>query len=83
MDSNSKAIEQLIKGISKMIHDHCKTYSTMIYDGIVISNQNNGKWNIQYNGEVHAIKPYKITPTVGEMVKIIVPNGNQNLAFFI
>lgn len=83
MDNNNKAIEQLIKGINKMIHDYCKKYNTMIYDGIVISNQNNGKWNIQYNGEVHAVKPYKITPTVGEMVKIIVPNGNQNLAFFI
>lgn len=79
----SSAVNKIIQGIYKMLDDYCKNYSTMIYSGIVIADNSDGTWNVQYNGEVHAMKPYKTSPTVGEMVKIFIPNGNQNLSFFM
>lgn len=81
--NNQQAINQIIQGVHKLITNHFNTYATMIYNGIVVSNNNDGKWNIQYNGETHAMKPYKITPNVGDMVKVFIPNGNQNLSFFM
>lgn len=81
--SNQQAVNQVIQGMYKILTNYFKKYSTVIYDGIIISSNNNGRWNVQYNGEIHAIKPYKTIPNVGDMVKVIIPNGNQNLSFFI
>ena len=66
-----------------MISRDLKNNSTKIYDGIVISNNNDGRWNIKYNGETHAVKLYgSALPSVNSMVKVVVPQGNQNLAWF-
>lgn len=76
-----KVIEELIKGFSYIVKS-LKT-STQIYDGIVISNNNDGRWNIKYNGETHAVKLYgSKLPSVNSMVKVFVPQGNQNLSWF-
>lgn len=83
MSINQDAIDAIIRGISQMIDDF-NNKTTKIYDGVIVSQADNGKWNIKYNGKIHAIKPYgNITPSINSMVKIIVPQGNQNLAFFI
>ena len=77
------AIEELLKSVKFMIQSALK-HTTCIYDGIIVSNNNDGRWNIQYNGEIHAVKPYGTNiPTVGSMVKVIIPQGNQAIAFFI
>ena len=77
------AIEELLKSVNFMIQSALK-HTTRIYDGIIISNNNDGRWNIQYNGETHAVKPYgSNTPAIGNIVKVIIPQGNQAIAFFI
>lgn len=81
-DEMQTAVEQIIKGVAYLIQKS-KQQETKIYSGIVVSSASNGKWNIKYNGETHAIKPYKVTPTVGQVVKVFLPENNQNLAFFI
>ena len=80
---NDAAIDEIIKSIHYMVSDAIKN-TTKIYTGIILSNNNDGKWNIQYNGEIHAVLPYgDVNPVVGNMVKVIIPQGNQAIAFFI
>lgn len=77
------AMEEMIRSIQYMIKNFLKN-STQIYDGIVISAAQNNKWNIQYNGEVHAVKLYGTnSPTTGDKVKVFIPQGNQSVAFFM
>nr|DAF59697.1 MAG TPA: hypothetical protein [Siphoviridae sp. ct0Wl9] len=79
MDS---AIEELIKSFNYMLTLSMKE-TTKCYDGIVLSSNNNGKWNVKYNGEIHALKGYGTAiPNVNTIVKVIVPQGNQALAWF-
>lgn len=80
---NKEAIEQIIRGMTYMINDTINNSMTKVYDGIVISNNNDGRWNIKYNGETHPVKPYgPIAPNVNAIVKVIVPQGNQALSWF-
>lgn len=65
-----------------------KFYSntTKIYDGIIISSEakSNGKWDVQFNGEVHSLKPYgSVVPSKNLIVKVQIPQGNMSLAYFI
>ena len=77
------AINEILKSIQYLINSSLKS-TTKIYEGIIISNNNNGYWNVKYNGETHSIAPYgNITPVVGQNVKVIIPQGNQSVAFFI
>lgn len=86
MDNNQQSYQEALKaivdGFFYAIQEYEKHNSTKIYDGIVKSSADNNKWNVQYNGETHAIKAYNINPTIGSMVKVYVPQGNQNLAYF-
>lgn len=78
-----KAVDQIIKSVQVMIQKVRKE-STKIYNGIVVSNNGDGRWNIRYNGEVHAVRLYGETPPmIDSTVKVFVPQGNQNLAWFI
>lgn len=78
-----KALNYFIQGIFYIVERIFKKNSTKIYSGIIVSNNNNGQWNVKYNGEVHAIPSYgSISPNVNDIVKVIIPQGNQNLAFF-
>lgn len=80
---NKEAIEQIIRGMTYMVNDTVNNNMTKVYDGIVISNNNDGRWNIKYNGETHPVKPYgPIAPNVNAIVKVIVPQGNQALSWF-
>lgn len=80
---NQNLINTLIKGIQYIVDQTLKNNMTKSYDGLVLSENTDGTWNIQFNGKTHAIKPYKITPTPNTMVKVIVPQGNLNIAYFI
>lgn len=80
---NKEAIEQIIRGMTYMVNDTINNSMTKVYDGIVISNNNDGRWNIKYNGETHPVKPYgPVAPNVNAIVKVIVPQGNQALSWF-
>lgn len=76
-------IDEIIRGVGYMIQTWFEANSTKIYTGVIISSNNNGTWNVQYNGETHSMLAYgSIQPSVNMMVKVVVPQGNQNLAFF-
>lgn len=77
------AIKEILKGVAYLLAESAKQ-NTQCYDGIIVGNNNNGKWNVQYNGETHSLKPYgSIVPSVGQLVKVIIPQGNTSVAFFI
>ena len=79
---NEQAVTELLKGISYML-ELLLNNTTKIYDGQVISNNNDGRWNIRYNGELHPIRPYGSNlPSVGQVVKVFIPQGNQALSWF-
>lgn len=77
------AIKEILKGVVYLLAESAKQ-NTQCYDGIIIEDNGNGKWNVQYNGETHSLKPYgSIVPAIGKMVKVIIPQGNTSVAFFI
>lgn len=76
-------IDEILKSVNYMIQEAIK-HTTKIYTGLVVSNNNDGRWNITYNGETHPIAPNRLAnPTVGQMVTVFIPQGNQAIAFFI
>lgn len=76
-------IDEMLKSIDYLITKALEK-TTKIYDGIILSQNTDGTYNVQYNGQSHAVRSYKIdSPTVGSMVKIIIPQGNPALSFFI
>lgn len=83
MNGNTNVvIDEMLRSIQYMI-DKAMSKTTQCYDGLVLSNAGNGKWNIMYNGETHAIKGYGVaTPSINTVVKVIIPQGNQALAWF-
>lgn len=77
------AIFTILKSCQYIVETEMKK-STKIYDGIILSQAQNGKWNVKYNGETHEVKPYKVqSPKSGDMVKVFIPQGNQSNAFFM
>ena len=83
MSHEQEAVKEILKGIRLMLNSfYDKT--TKIYDGIIVSSSDHGKWNVQFHGETHPLKPYgAIEPKVGMMVKVQIPQGNMSLAYFI
>lgn len=78
-----KAVNEIIQSIGLLIDSTLYQNTTKIYSGIVLSANSNNTWNIQYNGETHAIKLYGTTsPNIGDMVKVVIPQGNQALSWF-
>lgn len=82
-DTNKNAVDEILRSIQYMI-DQSLQHQTQIYNGLLISNSGN-KWNVQVNGENYTLSQYGnvSTPAVGKIVKVIIPNGNMSLAFFI
>lgn len=83
MSNYQSAVRELIKSIQYMVKEALSN-TTKCYSGIVKSEANGNKWNIQFNGETHAILKYgDIQPKTGMVVKVFVPQNNMSLAFFI
>lgn len=82
MSVYDEATFELLKGMYYMIQELFKKNSTRVYNCLAVSEAGNGKWNVKYNGETHAVSPYRITPVAGQIYKVVIPNGNQNLAYF-
>lgn len=82
-NDNKAAIKEMLKSFTYLLDEALKK-TTKTYDGIVLSSTSDSrKWNIKYNNEVHVVKIYGAgTPTANMMVKVIVPQGNQSLAWF-
>ena len=83
MEQYQQAINQMIQGVRLLLSSDLEKKTTKIYSGLVLSVNSNNTWNVQYNGEIHSIPSYgSIQPAANMMVKVVVPQGNQNLAFF-
>ena len=84
MTSFKQTISELIKGINYIVED-AMSKTTKIYDGLITSSDSdNEKWVVQFNGEKHSLKPYgSIVPAKSMKVKVIIPENNMSLAFFI
>lgn len=82
-NDNQAAIREMLKSFAYLLDEALKK-TTKTYEGIVLSpTSDNRKWNVRYNNEIHAVKLYGSgTPTVNMMVKVIIPQGNQALAWF-
>lgn len=84
MDNQAElTIDEMLRSIQYMIDNAIKN-TTQIYSGLIVSNNNDGRWNVKYNERTQPMKPYgSINPTVGQNVKVIIPQGNTSIAFFI
>lgn len=79
----NSCINKILQSVNYMIENALKK-TTKCYNGIIVANNNNNTWAVQYNGETHNIAQYgNNTINVGDVVKVFIPQGNQSLAFFI
>lgn len=77
-----EAVNQMARSIEYML-DQKETNTTKIYSGLILSITNDTA-SIKINGKDFIIKQYgNFTHNVNDIVKIFVPQGNMNLAFFI
>lgn len=82
MNKYQEAIKSLLHGIDYMIQN-AMTKSTQIYNGLIVSKTGN-KAEIRVNGKTFTLPQYgNFSHVVNETVKVFVPQGNMNLAFYI
>lgn len=82
MNLYNSCINKILQSVNYMIENAFKK-TTKCYNGIIVANNNNNTWAVQYNGETHNITQYgDNTINVGDVVKVIVPQGNQALSWF-
>ena len=80
---NQIVVQEMLKSFQFLLDEVLKQ-TTKIYDGLITASNTDGTWSVRYNGEVHALKPYgSVSPSVGSVVKVIIPQGNQNIAYFM
>ena len=83
MNDNEKALEQLLLSMKFLMEELLKN-TTKIYDGIVVSQYDDKYWNVHYNGHTEKVEHYgDRTITAGKNVKIVIPQGNSNLSYFM
>lgn len=77
-----EAVESITNSVQYMIAQTTKNM-TQIYNGIVVS-VNNNNYTISVNGQEYIIKQYgNLIHVAGDVVKVFIPQGNMNIAFFI
>lgn len=82
-EQGDTAVSEMLKSIQYLIDESMRKYATKCYSGLITQKISDNTWKVNYNGESHELSPYgNITPTVGKTVRVIVPQGNQSLAFF-
>ena len=82
MNNYHDAIKSLLHGIDYMIQN-AMTKSTQIYNGLIVS-KTGDKAEVKVNGKTFTLPQYgNFAHVVNETVKVFVPQGNMNLAFYI
>lgn len=84
MDNNDYklATESIVNAIKYMI-DEQLSHVTQIYNGVIISNSTRSA-DVTVNGKSYTLPKYgTISYSKGDVVKVFVPQGNMNLAFFM
>lgn len=87
MDENRteyrEAANEMLRGFEYMV-DQATQGTTKIYDGYVQKVNENGTCDITINGQTHQIKQFGTGAVqFGAGVKVFVPQGNMNLAWFM
>ena len=83
LQNMQSAINEMIKSIRHMIEQAMKG-TTQCYNGIVTVVNADGTYQVQLNGQVANLSVYgNYTPTVNEIVKVLVPQGNMSVAFIL
>ena len=82
MNNNECAITELLHSIEFLIEQKLLK-TTKCYDGLISGFDGSDKAIIKLNGKEYHIKKYRNNDAkVGSMVKVIIPQGNMNLAFY-
>ncbi len=82
---NNKLYQDAVKAIGTSVQYMIEqsVQSTQIYNGVITS-MFSGAYSITLNGKSYNIPHYgSFTHSVGDVVKVFVPQGNMNMAFFI
>ena len=82
-NENQAAIKEMLKSFGFLMKIF-SNQTTKIYDGLIIGENDDGSWNVRYNGPVH---PYTKSPVLsaffGVMLCVFLLRGHQNLAYFM
>lgn len=78
MDINNEILDAIEIMVDKKIKEHM----THIYSGVCVSTSGN-TCVMTINGKNNTVQWYGSTPTVGNIYRVFVPNGNMSTAFII
>lgn len=82
MNKYKEAIQTIMQSVKYMI-DTKMAHTTKIYDGLILS-INGTNANIRINGKDYVVPSYGLLEhNANQIVKVFVPQGNMNLAFYI
>ena len=77
-----EAVDGLIGGFDYMLQENNKK-STQIFNGVITA-VNGSSYTIKLNGNEYVIPLYGgFIHNVNDVVKVFIPQGNMNLAFFM
>ena len=77
-----EAVDGLIAGFDYMLQESNKQ-NTQIFNGIITA-ISGGSYTIKLNGNEYVIPLYGgLSHSINDVVKVFIPQGNMNLAFFI
>lgn len=81
-DIFKEAVNQIARSVEYML-DQKEMNGTKIYSGLIVS-LNDNIASIKINGKNFTIEQYgNFVHSVNDVVKVFVPQGNMNLAFFM
>lgn len=77
-----QAVDEIARGITYMMGENNMS-NTQIYNGVITA-INNDIYVIKINGKTYNLTQYgNFNHNVNSVVKVFVPQGNMNMAFFI
>lgn len=77
-----RAVDSMLQGFEYMVNNSAKN-TTQIYNGLIINIIDNS-YTVRVNGNDYLIPLYgSFTHNINDVVKVFIPQGNMNLAFFI
>lgn len=83
MNKNKEALDELMNGIKYLI-DNSKDNGTLVLNGIIQSANADKTYNVKINGIIYEnISSILIPLTVGNVVKVIVPQGQYSQMIII
>lgn len=83
MNEFQQVINELLRGIALMINT-ATAATTKVYNGLVTQQNADGKYEVIVNNKTYTLPHYGENGVqINQIVKVIVPQGNMSIAFFI